>query len=130
MRDIADIEMRRGVWISFSELYLDTDPVPAYAHVARTLAASPYSLDELRHILFEEVHPIVRANLWASAGIWDGFDNDWLCARIAARLARPRWLRLPAGLFAATAKTSWRELEPRIARLREAGTVVLQNTSK
>ena len=126
----ADIETRRGVWIGFSELYLDTDPAPAFDSLARSLAASPYPIGELRRILFEEVHPIVRSNLMASAGVWDGFDPDWLCARIAARLARPRWLRLPAGLLAATAKVAWRELEPRIARLRSAGAAVPQNTSK
>jgi hypothetical protein len=130
MTAIADLETRRSVWLGFSELYLDTDPAPAYASLARTLAASPYPLDELRRILFEEVHPVVRGNLLASAGVWNGFDPDWLCGRIAARQARPRWLRLPAGLLAATAKAAWRELEPRIARLRGVGSAFPQNTSK
>ena len=130
MIGIADIGTRRGVWVGFSELYLDTDPAPAYDCLARILAASPYPLGELRRILLEEVHPVLRGNLLSSAGVWNGFDPDWLCARIAARLARPLWLRLPAGLLAATAKAAWRELEPRIARLRGVGSAFPQNTSK
>ena len=78
MIGIADIGTRSGVWVVFSELYLDTDPEPAYHSLARILAASPYPLGELRRILFEEVHPVLRANLLSSAGVWNRFDPDRL----------------------------------------------------
>ena len=79
---------------------------------------NPPTLDELRRILFDEVHPAVRGNLMVSAGVWSGFDADWLCARIAERRQRPRWLRLPSVILAAAARASWAELESRIVRLR------------
>ena len=111
--------------MGFSELYLDTDPAPAYESLARILAASPYPLGELRRILLEEVHPVLRGNLLSSAGVWNGFDPDWLCARIAARLARPLWLRLPAGLLAATAKASWRRRTASMVRVQLSSDVEL-----
>lgn len=88
-----DLANRRPVWEALSELFLDTEMSPeALAGIAHTLANSPYSADELRQILFDEVHPACSANLLSVAGVWSGFDADRLQARILARSrARLHW---------------------------------------
>ncbi|HMB57703.1 MAG TPA: hypothetical protein VKM35_10900 [Arenimonas sp.] len=88
---------RERVWIALSDLYLDTDIDALIAPCARVLAAAPFSRDELAQLLFEDVHPVLAYNLAASAGVWEGFDHQWLCARIHARAQgwharmRPSW---------------------------------------
>ncbi len=89
---------RRPVWAALSCLYLDSDLTPDdLDHLVRVLAASPYSAVELEWILLTEVHPACVANLLAVAGVWAGFDADWLQDRIIAR-HRARW-RWPARLL-------------------------------
>jgi hypothetical protein len=85
------------VWLALSELYLDTElSSDQLEHLAKTLAASPYSRAELEAILLTELHPVLAANLLAVAGVWSGFDAAWLQGRILARSRRrlcwPSWL--------------------------------------
>ena len=87
----ALIETRKPVWIALSELFLDTDPSLAYAYIARTLAASPYTLNELYAILCYEVAPLLKINLYAPAGVWEGFDEDWLVKKLTPGINRKPW---------------------------------------
>lgn len=114
-----DIAAREAVWQAFSRLYLDTDYRREVHAAARDAAASSYTEAELRAILLHEVHPVLRSNLVATAGVWDGFDPDWLRAAILHRSRRPRWLRLD-GCLRRQAEHFWRLLAPRIRRLRAA----------
>jgi len=114
-----DLQARRPVWSALSDLYLDTEYRSSVRSAARDLSASPYSLDELREILMREVHPVLAWNLCATAGVWDRFDQDWLCDRIVQGQRRPRWLQ-PRPLCARDyARLMWRLLEPRVRRCRE-----------
>jgi hypothetical protein len=93
-----DLANRRPVWEALSELFLDTEVSPdVRAALASTLAQSPYSVAELRGILFDEVYPVCIANLLSVAGVWTRFDPDWLQERVLARrnplLHWPSWLR-------------------------------------
>jgi hypothetical protein len=93
-----DLLNRRAVWLALSALYLDTEQTPAMREAgANALAQSPYTLDDLRTILAEEVHPACAANLMSPAGEWAGFDEDWLERRILAR--HRAILRWPARLL-------------------------------
>src|SRR5271165_4582415 len=93
-----DLLNRRAVWLALSALYLDTEQTPAMCEAgANALAQSPYTLDDLRTILAEEVHPACAANLMSPAGEWAGFDEDWLERRILAR--HRAILRWPARLL-------------------------------
>jgi hypothetical protein len=66
-----------------SDMFLDTELDEAdFNRIAATLAASPYSLDELDDILWAEVYPACYGNLLLSAGEWAGFDPAWLESRI------------------------------------------------
>jgi len=94
----ADIADRRKVWDAWSELYLDTEITSKWEDgIAGLLAKSPYGRDALEIILWSEVHPACFLNILSVAGVWEGFDSDWLAARILRR--RRRLFRLPYRLL-------------------------------
>lgn len=84
-----DLNHRRAVWETLSDLFLDTDDSLAPSSRIGVLAASPYSLDELEKILIDEVYLVCRPNLSSVAGEWTGFDPQWPEARILRRLQSP-----------------------------------------
>lgn len=76
--------MRRPVWNALSELWLDGElGVAERERLAIELAASAFSVAELRDIHDREVAPVVSRNLDSIAGEWAGFDLDWLAERCA-----------------------------------------------
>ena len=96
---IEDVANRRPVWEALSELFLDTELQPAdFQRLGRTLAASPYTLDEIEGILYDEVYPICIWNLRSVAGEWARFDSAWLREAILkgqrSRLKIPRFLQM------------------------------------
>jgi hypothetical protein len=114
---------REDVWIALSDMYLDTDVEPFLEPCAQLLADSPFSRDELRCILFEEVHPALVLNLMSVAGEWGGFDRHWLCERIRRQQTpwNPRtWLA--RRLLRGYPRAQWRRLDEIIARLRSSRT--------
>jgi len=113
-----DIAARRPVWSALSDLYLDADYRRFVRGAARELAASPYSLDELREILMREIHPLLSRNLCVTAGVWDRFDQQWIAERIARAQRRAAWLRPRAWFARRYAQLLWRLLGPRIERAR------------
>src|SRR5262245_28825424 len=93
-----DVANRAPVWDALSEMFLDTELQPAdLERLGRQLAASPYTLDELNAILFDEVYPVCIGNLHSVAGEWAGFDSAWLQTAILKHgqswLRVPRWLQ-------------------------------------
>lgn len=120
MNGTAPAPERRRVWEAMSELYLDTDiDAEVLARVAEAVARSPYSLAELERILRHEVHPVLVSNLYSVAGVWSGFDRDWLAGSIDAYLRRPwpvRWWR--SRVMRAHAVVLWHRLIRRIAAVR------------
>lgn len=116
----GDRDARIPVWIALSELYLDTDVSVFHDAIAETLAASPYSVDDLRDILMDDVHPALHANLMSVAGEWAGFDEAWLIERIEAVGRQPRWRRRISHWFVRDIDAQWRVLEPMIRAARNA----------
>lgn len=116
----GDRDARIPVWIALSELYLDTDVSVFHDAIADTLAASPYSVDDLRDILMDDVHPALHVNLMSVAGEWAGFDEAWLIERIEAVGRQPRWRRRMSRWFARDIDAQWRALEPMILAARNA----------
>jgi hypothetical protein len=120
---------RLPVWQALSEFWLDTElDDGALASIARTLAASPYSLDDLEAIHLHEVAPALHANLASVAGEWAGFDLQLLqqrCQAHALRRARPLhrlWVRLLRGRVRALTGRDWSHVRAAIAALRETRT--------
>ena len=100
-----DLVRREPVWQAWSGLYLDTEGSAALLEGdARTLAASAYSIEELRQILWDEVHPACIANLMVpSGGEWAFFSAEWLRERILRRATiryrfPARWMLFRAGI--------------------------------
>lgn len=117
-RVVEDIEARRAVWSTLSDLYLDNSHRDYVRMAARELARSPYTPAELRAILFDEVHPVLAGNLCSVAGVWDRFDQAWLAQCVLVNRRRPPWLRPRGRCQRRYAVLLWRLLEPRIAGLR------------
>lgn len=85
----ADIH-RVQVWDAISEFFLDSYfDGNRLEDIARRLAASPFSLDELRHIECFEVIPVCWSNIATPLpGEWLGFSPDWLipnCLKLQKR---------------------------------------------
>jgi len=74
-----------------SDLYLDEEmTVGAYLYVAKRLASSGFSVDELEEIFFNEVHPVCCWNFTVPAGEWGLFDREWLKEKISLEMRRDR----------------------------------------
>lgn len=84
-RVFTDLEQRKLVWIALSDLFLDTDTTTFHENIVKALLASPYSVEELKQIMLNEVYPVLRWNLICVAGEWSGFDEDLLVEKIQKR---------------------------------------------
>jgi len=104
------------VWIALSGLYLDTEIEAFHDAIADTLAASPFPLDELRAMLVHDVHPVLFTNLMAPVGVWNGFDEARLVARIRARGGRRR--RGLAHWFRGDIDAQWAAVAAKVEALR------------
>lgn len=73
------LDLRRPVWQQISRLFLDQElDGIVYRSIARTINESGYTLEEAEQILWSELFPVLECNLRDPAGIWDGFDMEWL----------------------------------------------------
>lgn len=95
MLDEQQIQQRRPVWAALSQLWLDTElSAEDLERIARVMAESGLSIEQLRQVYAVEVAPVVSPNLRGVAGEWAGFDEDWLCSQIVRNLRdRPKRTR-------------------------------------
>ncbi len=108
----ADVE-RVQVWDALSELFLDSyrteDELDA---LAERIASTPFSFNELGHILFCEIGPVCFPNLlMIVGGEGMGFAPEWLISKCLERqrakpyqpTARPEaipfWMHLSSPLY-------------------------------
>ncbi|QGX40764.1 DUF7079 family protein [Permianibacter aggregans] len=78
-----DLEQRLPVWDALQMLFMDTDVTFEYESITRICAASSYTIAELEAILFNEVLPAVRFNMFLfPAPEWTGFEREWLKNRV------------------------------------------------
>ncbi|MBS1508115.1 MAG: hypothetical protein JSS79_15860 [Bacteroidetes bacterium] len=86
-----ELETRRPIWTELSDFYLDTelsdDDLKRKADVFRS---SGLTLDEIKEINYGEVGPHLIDNLRSTAGIWNGFDEEWLHSTIERHITRQR----------------------------------------
>lgn len=127
MLDEQQIQKRQPLWVAFSELWLDTElSCGDLERIARVMADSGLSLEELRQIYLFEVAPVVSRNLLTVAGEWAAFDEKWLCSQILRNLRdRPRltrfWTRFPLtrALMLYASERHWRRLVELVQRFRD-----------
>ncbi len=82
-----------------------TTPLPRFARTRGSV------LEELEHILFLEVDPILSLNLSPVGMIWTGFDQEWLRERIQARPNSVVLVHWPLQRWVRSRLYPWRELE-------------------
>ncbi len=111
------IAERIPVWLALSEFYLDTELQEAdFEHIATVIKRSPYTLAEAKQIDKYELFPVLQANLLSVAGVWDGFDEDWLIEAATKQAKRPTWAKQIAvtpfhRLFRWMTADYWQQLE-------------------
>lgn len=87
------LERKKLLWAALSNLCLDTEMQDFdYKYVARVIREQGFTVEEAERIAFEEVFPVLHGNLLSTAGVWTGFDPDWLAAEIERRANNP-WQR-------------------------------------
>ena len=112
----ADLERRKPVWIALSTLWLDTElQEEVLRSIADVLRASGYSAETLYEVYLYEVAPAVYTNLLSPAGVWAGFDAEWLCAEVERHArrrsaTRERMLRLKKGVMTYATEDAWKRL--------------------
>ncbi len=120
----SDIEQRKPVWIALADLFLDTDVTLNYPYIIRICSESPYSIETLRSILYEEVAPVVSINLLSITGEWAGFNEQWLIKEITKQVKsnnsiQGKLLRLlPRMSCRLYVGEHWNSIEPKINILR------------
>jgi hypothetical protein len=111
------LDDRRRVWSAMSELFLDTEIRWFIPDVARVLADSPFSWDEIDRIWRHEAMPTFRSNLQVVAGEWAALTYDEAaliaCAQRDVSWLRAWWARLPGML-----EPVWRATRALAERLR------------
>jgi hypothetical protein len=62
--ELLNVERRAPVWEALSELFVGKELQEYdYAAIAKALRQSGYSIDELEHVLYQEIAPVYRRNL-------------------------------------------------------------------
>ncbi len=118
-------QSRKDVWIALSDLFLDTDVTLSYDYIRRVCAGSNFTLQELNHILINEVAPVCSVNLLSVAGEWAGFNEEWLVGSIIKRSYKKRtaigWIsRLYRKvIFRKYIQEHWVKLEADISKARK-----------
>ena len=78
-----EIAARLPLWVAMSDLFLDTEPGDqTYARIANVIGHSTFSPDEAETIFRQEVAPSFAANLINVAGEWQGWDEEFVSARV------------------------------------------------
>lgn len=117
LRPEEDTEDRLQVWDELQMLYMDTDPELSYPLIVRICGDSKYSLAELEAILFNEVLPAVRFNMFAlPAPEWTGFNREWLQQRV---LEKHRFGRRRPFILRKYTREHWQKLMPQILAYRQ-----------
>lgn len=112
-----DLERRRPVWEVLSWFFLDSEMDDGdRRRMADTIAASGYTPDEIQHILWEELYPVLRTNLYGGAGVWEGFDLDWMQEQILSGTHRRTLVMRMMGVLpfgpALIIRQEWQQLLP------------------
>ncbi len=119
-----EINNRKPLWSAFSQLWLDTELQDSDLNsIAEIMFNSGYSIEKLHDIYAKEVAPVVYTNLLGPAGVWSGFDDDWLYEKIIASLkSRSRldnffFMLKRRAMFYAT-ECHWKDLELRVIEMK------------
>ena len=86
-----ELEVRRTIWTELSDFYLDTELADAdLKRKADVFKKSGLSIDKIKKINYYEVGPQLVNNLRSTAGVWEGFDQQWLHDVLEKRTRKDR----------------------------------------
>ncbi|QLG46141.1 DUF7079 family protein [Costertonia aggregata] len=112
-----EIEQRKPIWIAISDFYLDTelDDV-SFKYIAKKIHESTFTFEEVKQIDRTDVFPVLYGNLLTVAGIWSGFNEEWLVPTIIENLSKQNtlsrfFLKIKYRLFRWMYKEYWEKLE-------------------
>lgn len=107
-----DIEDRTPIWECMQDLFMDTEVTLSYGSIANTCNGSKYSIEDLEKILFNEVLPALKFNMFhMPAPEWAGFETAWLVKRI---LEKHRYGKRKPWRLRGYTRTHWDKLKPLI----------------
>src|SRR6516225_6420435 len=110
----AQIEERLPVWEALSEFFLDTElQLDDHERIAKALAATRFTENEIEDILICEVCPVCTRNALSSAGEWIGFDREWLTTELTPRIGTAPKFR---SLFSLTHEWMYRKHWEKVRR--------------
>ena len=114
------IEERLPAWEALSELFLDTElQNDDHERIARALAATKFTEDDLDRILIGEVCPVCKWNMLMIAGEWAGFDPEWLKEKMTPYYGRrPRFRFLYVLRHKWMYERHWRKVRERVLVIR------------
>ena len=83
-----ELRKREAAWVAVSDLWLD-QPIQEkdLEYIAGVLRQSGLEKNDLEDLYHYEVAPVVYGNLLTVAGVWTGFNQEWLCSTIHKNLA-------------------------------------------
>ena len=117
----SDLENRLPVWDELQMIFMDGDPALSLRSMANACASSPYTIEEIEQILFNEVLPACRFNLLAGdPPETQGFELEWLRARV---LRKHRYGRGRPRLLRAHTQEWWDRLRPAVIDRRRVLTI-------
>jgi len=81
-----EIYRREPVWVALSQFYLDTELDDLQLlDIFKVIQESPYSIEEARKIDMLELYPVLKFNIFTTAGESEGFDEEWLIDKLTDR---------------------------------------------
>jgi hypothetical protein len=112
-----DLPARIPVWECLQMFFMDTDPALFLEDMAAVCGGSAYDIEEIEEILFNEVLPACRFNMFLlPAPEWAGFETTWLTARI---LKKHRFARSRPLILRRYTSAWWQRLRPMISAQRQ-----------
>ena len=111
-RPEKDIGDRTPVWDCLQDLYMDTDVTLSYGYISKICGESKYSIEELEKILFQEVLPALKFNMFdLPAPEWSGFQTEWVVERV---LKKHRFGKRRPWVLRRYTNSHWKALIPLI----------------
>lgn len=111
--EATDLVERKRAWNLLSDLFLDSDfAEQCYKSIGAQLAKTSFAVSELEYILKYEVAPVVGGNLLSPAGIWDGFDQEWLETEIQKHIKENEELPISGSIFCV--RRVWKKIKNEI----------------
>ena len=106
---------REQLWIAMSDLWLDQD-LEEYQlqSIANVMRGSDLDEQELDDVFALELAPFLGANHLATIGVWDSFDQQWVCEQAQIRYTKYRWRDRVSAAFGVTtyaARPYWNRIK-------------------